>query len=1759
MTKKHLLLLALIFLGAFQPPCQANYDTQEEHRGKSQAGTGAAISLFTAVLQQAIQKKEEEKPPEPPPVITVVEIPADEELKGPCHAEVEVEHPDKKEPFVFDVQVYIPPSAADTLACCEMRSVELVNRWQHPLEFRVAKAAGKVVGPGEKIKLEGKWGECVRITALSHGQQEKTDERLVIEDMYFCCNELRTKGARRFTAMQLVDFSFEEKNPPCKENTDEFKFICCESCPGHLGDRFYSPLPPDTECQPGDIRHDELVFGEKPCANPLLEPQYYPGPIIPNPACPEKEEGSCPSEYRPCSPQPRLCFEGFVDKCIQTESCRYPCCQCVPETTTTTNDQCPSGYNACGSPAECAEGMKQDCIQTETCEKPCCRCTPETDTKDQCPSGYNPCGTLVECAKDFTRQCVQVETCSQECCKCGPKIKENSCPSGYPPCGTPVECPEGSVRQCVQTASCPEECCKCEPKTEDKNYCPDDYPPCGTPVECPEGFTPDCVKVSTCPEACCKCVSVIKEENYCPAGYPPCGAPPPICPEKSVLQCVKTATCPEECCKCVPKIDDDDECPPGYPPCGTQVECPEGFIRNCIKVPACPEECCKCEPQDKRSCPPGFGPCSPDPIQCPPNTIKECVQSPDCPYDCCHCVEPPPPPCQCSCDLTEDWQPFQPIEVNLVSPVVPAAEPLVIPLNAQLPLVANASDTDLLKFMCEKKSWGGDHCDPPCMSEENLALPINAEYAWEIVQGEGTLVSDPSPPLKGGKTASGPATIYVAPSRLPPDPRVRIELTVSDDSRHRRNMPDGLQKVEIHFELTDKIEKVEIPYGGGKPPWAEAPDPPPSDCSCRPQKEWEPNGGLSGPDKEERYLMCAGHHLVLSNWAEDADEYKLRCNDPECGQPEKKDTQNDAILYTWSPSAGEIIGESDKIVFRAPAEAGRVTVSRRASDSGLQAGDGSKDFTPVTIDVIKVDLQAAGIKEEDELKRGAVVAYNKDNDDFEVAGVRNYDPDREQNEVAGENDLKEVVLDVQLGEVNEGEVRFEISEGAGGADADNTRLKVWESPEKMNLVLDGATRIKTWSAAEFKALPQPVHFYVEGFKRSDHVKDAELRLIYARQAGADPMCLDRVKYTVFELLLDAEPDDALTDDNGTYLPGYDAAGNPRINAPNGHHLTRLIAAPLNEEVADIARFVIFQSTNFHGIAMNRGDVEDNDYSFEVSGDVLEKAAAGFADERARMDFFVRDYGGESRQEVALERDGMFLVSAELRVPLDTDRDHLPDIWENQHAMDPRNPNTDGDAQADAAEDDDATPAVAGAPPQGLTGDGLAAREEYRGFFYGQPNNTGHRHYRTSPQVKDLFVHSTVFEGAVDLGIAHLPTANLPLLAYRINGDEWLSRSTKQINFNALPETTLQRALDLDTRVTPVAGLYGLCYPGGIDTGANGICESAAVPDDSQIIPVGQGRPGSVVITPGRNGYLEIQLSGDDIRDGHVVRTGPNGILNTPAHPDDAPVFAVGQGEPNRVAIRAATGAALTTAHAGGDDVINGNEITTGPNGVAETAAAEGDEQTIAVGRGEPNTIGIQPGGNGILDPVRGGDDELTGNTVTSGLDGIANTAALPGDEQKIPVGQGEPHALCVQRGPSANYSRKSAPAGDDIAQDTGALLVNESPNEHSTIEIYVHNFNVIVPTSGDNGVWEGGPGAPGSDDVTVNLTGAANQVRRHNWIRKTMTHEGGHGIHIDHYRPPGAAGHASPWSVMRSAIWGLAAPANYDATDANQRRLHLKH
>ena len=68
--------------------------------------------------------------------------------------------------------------------------------------------------------------------------------------------------------------------PPQRPTTGDLSHpavaICCERCPGTDWDRLYFPVPPDTDCQPGDVRRDDLTLGERgTCANPLTE---EPGP-----------------------------------------------------------------------------------------------------------------------------------------------------------------------------------------------------------------------------------------------------------------------------------------------------------------------------------------------------------------------------------------------------------------------------------------------------------------------------------------------------------------------------------------------------------------------------------------------------------------------------------------------------------------------------------------------------------------------------------------------------------------------------------------------------------------------------------------------------------------------------------------------------------------------------------------------------------------------------------------------------------------------------------------------------------------------------------------------------------------------------------------------------------------------------------------------------------------------------------------------------------------------------------------------------------------------------------------------------------------------------------------------------------------------------------------------------------------------------------------------------------------------------------------
>lgn len=64
---------------------------------------------------------------------------------------------------------------------------------------------------------------------------------------------------------------------------------CCESCPSNKQERYYVPIAPDTDCQPGDVKRDDLSVEAGTCANPLFESGEDLGPWTFGPACCNKQ------------------------------------------------------------------------------------------------------------------------------------------------------------------------------------------------------------------------------------------------------------------------------------------------------------------------------------------------------------------------------------------------------------------------------------------------------------------------------------------------------------------------------------------------------------------------------------------------------------------------------------------------------------------------------------------------------------------------------------------------------------------------------------------------------------------------------------------------------------------------------------------------------------------------------------------------------------------------------------------------------------------------------------------------------------------------------------------------------------------------------------------------------------------------------------------------------------------------------------------------------------------------------------------------------------------------------------------------------------------------------------------------------------------------------------------------------------------------------------------------------------------------------
>jgi hypothetical protein len=189
----------------------------------------------------------------------------------------------------------------------------------------------------------------------------------------------------------------------------------------------------------------------------------------------------------------------------------------------------------------------------------------------------------------------------------------------------------------------------------------------------------------------------------------------------------------------------------------------------------------------------------------------------------------------------------------------------------------------------------------------------------------------------------------------------------------------------------------------------------------------------------------------------------------------------------------------------------------------------------------------------------------------------------------------------------------------------------------------------------------------------------------------------------------------------------------------------------------------------------------------------------------------------------------------------------------------------------------------------------------------------------------------------------------------------------------------------------------------VDSGANGICETAARPDDLQAIAVGRGSPFEDEVRCGPDRIANTTAAGDDRQliavgaacgspNSTVVDTGADGIASSAAAGDDRQLVTVGIGVPNTACvITGGNGRADTPDPVGGDDVrllaagaaeANAPVIRCGPNHVAETfannVAAGDDVQLVGVGGPCPsaNTVVVDAGANGIAETRAQGPDLL---------------------------------------------------------------------------------------------------------------------------------------------------------------------------------------
>lgn len=156
--------------------------------------------------------------------------------------------------------------------------------------------------------------------------------------------------------------------------------------------------------------------------------------------------------------------------------------------------------------------------------------------------------------------------------------------------------------------------------------------------------------------------------------------------------------------------------------------------------------------------------------------------------------------------------------------------------------------------------------------------------------------------------------------------------------------------------------------------------------------------------------------------------------------------------------------------------------------------------------------------------------------------------------------------------------------------------------------------------------------------------------------------------------------------------------------------------------------------------------------------------------------------------------------------------------------------------------------------------------------------------------------------------------------------------------------------------------------------------------------------------------VQVIVPGNGKANADAVTTGADGICDTAKAGDDVELIAFGKGKPGEVCVAAGPDGTLDST-AAGDDVVVGATITTGPDGICQTVVANDDVQVIDVGKGKANAV-----------------------CIDTGADGVSNSTKANDDGQTIAVGNGKPNEVCISEG--ANGVLDTSPAGDDAVAGT---------------------------------------------------------------------------------------------------------------------------